>query len=101
MKIVKKSNYRIVVEPKTHVYGIALGDDNVKSILREMEEQIKRHVDNIRHIAIECDTDTICSHCGLSWEVSEDDSDPDFPKGTPLCCDKAINEYNEKIKNTK
>ncbi len=93
-KIIKKSNYRIVVEPETHVFGIALSEDTIKSNLRDMEQQIKRHVDNIGWMNIEYDTDEICSHCGLTWEESPDDSDPDWPKGTPYCCQKAIDEFN-------
>jgi len=99
MKIIKKSNYRVVIEPETHIYGFELSEDTVKNSLKTIQEQIKRHVDNIGHVGVECDTEELCSHCGLRWEVSEDDLEPDFPKGTPVCCQKAIDEYNEGIKN--
>jgi len=95
MKVIEKSNYRIVVEPKTHIYGVKLSEDAIQMDIKEMEQQIKRHVDNIGYLSVEHDTNTICSYCRRTWEVSEDDTDPDFPKGTPVCCDKAINEYNE------
>jgi hypothetical protein len=99
MKLIKKSNYRIVVEPKTHIFGIELSEETQKRDLRDMEEQIKRHVDNIGYISVQCDTDEVCSHCNLTWEVSADDSDPDFPKGTPVCCQAAIDEYNAAVKS--
>ncbi len=97
MKLVKKSNYRIVVEPKTHIFGIELSEETQKKDLRDMEEQIKRHVDNIGYISVQCDTDEVCSHCNLTWEVSEDNSDPDFPKGCPVCCNKAIDEWKAAV----
>lgn len=98
-KIIEKSNFRVVVEPETHIFGFKLSDDTIQRNLKEIKEQIKRHVDNISYVNIEWDTEAKCSYCGLSWEVSEDDSDPDFPKGTPVCCQGAIDEYNE-IKET-
>lgn len=94
MKITEKSNYRIIVEPKSAMFSwFQISDDDVRRNLIEMEQQIKRHVDNVASVYIDCDTKDICSHCRRVWEVSEDDSDPDFPKGTPVCCDEAVNEY--------
>jgi len=95
MKLTFKDNYRIVVEPRTHIFGIKLSEETQKSDLRAMEEQIKRHVDNIGYMQVLHDTHHICSYCRLTWEVSEDDSDQDFPKGTPVCCQKAIDEFNQ------
>ena len=93
MKVVKKSNYRIVVEPVTHVFGIELSEETQRRDLKEMQEQIKRHVDNIRDINIEYDIDETCSYCGLTWELSEDEDDKDFPKGCTVCCQEAIDEW--------
>lgn len=62
-----------------------------------MEEQIKRHVDNVGYISVQYDTYEVCSHCNLTWEVSEDNRDPDFPKGCPVCCDKAIDEWEAAV----
>lgn len=93
MKLIKKSNYRIIVEPRTRFFGIELSEETQRRDLKEMEEQIKRHVDNIGYINVECDTDETCSYCHLTWELSEDDKYPDFPKGCPVCCQDAIDEW--------
>lgn len=99
-KVTTKENYRVVIEPITHVYGIKLSDETVKGVLKTILEQVKRHVDNVENCRIEFDTNHTCSYCRFKWEVSEDDSDPDFPKGTPVCCQKAIDEYKAQIKTT-
>ena len=93
MKVVTKSNYRIVVEPKTRIFGIELSEETQRRDLKEMEEQIKRNVDNIGYISVQYDTDETCSHCGLTWQLSEDDNDKEFPKGCPVCCQDAIDEW--------
>lgn len=91
-KIIKRSNYRVVVEPITHVYGIALSEDTVKGDCREMAEQIKRHCDSVGRVDVEFDSDEVCSHCGYGWELDEE-------TGEPVCCNKAIDEFNnEKLK---
>lgn len=99
MKIVEKSNYRIVVEPITHIFGISLGVETIQRDLMEMQSEIKRHVDNVDRVYIDFDTLETCSHCGLRWELSEDDEDPDFPKGCPVCCHEAADEW--KLENKK
>lgn len=112
-KIIRKSNFRVVVEPKGlgDYGGIRVSDsffgrsteEIEKEYLQrcnEIEEEIKRHVDNVGYISVEYDTEERCSHCGYRWEVSEDDNDSDFPKGTPMCCQKAIDEYNEQKSTT-
>jgi len=98
MKLTIKSNPRIIVEPKTRLFGIVLSDETQKRDLKEMQEQIRRHVDNVQDVRVEYDIDEVCSHCNLSWEVSEDNTDPNFPKGTPVCCQAAIDEYNNLVK---
>jgi hypothetical protein len=101
MKIETKSNYRIVVEPKTIIYGFKLSKETVESDLKEMKEQIKRHVDNVGRVIIDYDVDETCSHCGLGWELSEDDNDPNFPKGCPVCCQDAIDEWKTDLPQQK
>jgi rubrerythrin len=95
MKKIIKSNPKIVVEIKTRIYGIELSKETQKHDLMQAKEQIKRHVDNVEDVRIEYDTDEVCSFCNYNWEVSEDDSDPDFPKGCPVCCQDAIDEWNK------
>lgn len=84
-KVTTLSNFRVVVEPKTHIYGIALRESTVKKDCEEIVEQIKRHVDNVHSVSLEYDTDITCSHCGYGWEEEMD--------GEPLCCDKAVEEF--------
>ena len=110
MKIIRKSNFRVVVEPRRlGDYGAIRTSDTfcrteeqveIDYIQRcnEIVDDIKRHVDNIGNVSIEHDTDSICSHCNLTWEISETDSDPNFQKGCPMCCNKAIEEW-ENAKN--
>lgn len=106
MKIIRKSNIKVVIEPRgLGDYGcVIVSDDffgqsqqtiekNYQQRCEEIIDQIKRHVDNVGWIGIQADENEICSHCGHSWDVSEDDSDSEFPKGTPLCCGKAIEEH--------
>jgi hypothetical protein len=81
------NNYRVVVEPVTHVYGIKLSADTIKRDCQEIANQIKRHVDNIEHISVEFDTKITCSHCGYEWEVDE--------TGLPQCCTKAQVEFEQ------
>lgn len=87
-KVTQKSNYRVVIEPVTHIYGIELRKETVDRDLKDIMEQVKRHVDNVHSVYIDYDKDEVCSHCGYSWEVDEETKEP-------LCCQKAIDEFNE------
>jgi hypothetical protein len=110
MKITRKENFRVVIYPKSlgDYGGIKLPDSHFRNNeqiqkdyetrCKEIAEQAKRHVDNIHSVDVEYDTVTKCSHCNLNWEVSEDDFDSDFPKGTPVCCNKAIEEHKKQNK---
>jgi hypothetical protein len=89
-KVVKKSNYRLRVEPSVHAGWLRRKTaeeiaKEEKDLCVEMEEQIRRHVDNIGRIEVEYDEETVCSHCGYEWDVDEN--------GVPSCCKEAINEY--------
>lgn len=84
-KVIEKINFRVVVEPKTHVYGIKLS--YVEQDCKEMADQIKRHVDNVSSVSVDFDTNVTCSHCGYGWE--EDIT------GEPLCCNAAIEEWKQ------
>lgn len=83
-KIIEKSKYRVVVEPKTYVHGIKLS--SIESDCKYMVDQIKRHIDNVDTVTIDYDTREVCSHCGYEWET-----DPE--NGEPICCEKAIIEF--------
>lgn len=111
MKIIKKSNFNVVVEPRRlGDYGcirmsdrLVHGDDEQKinrlyqERCEEIVEQIKRHIDNIGYVSVECDTNEVCSHCGRDWEESQDDIDPEFPKGSPYCCNASIEEWKTSL----
>lgn len=108
MKQITKSNFRVVVSPRRlGDYGSIRVSDSFfgrdpkqieKDYLSRCEEivsQINRHVDEVGYVEIESDEQETCSFCGHEWSVSEDDKDPDWPKGTPFCCQRAIDEFNE------
>lgn len=108
MKVTTRSNFRVVIEPRRlGDYGFVRTSDRLgrspqqiekeyQERCEEMADQVKRHVDNVGYVGVECDTEEVCSHCGFHWEVSVDDSDPEYPKGTPLCCGRAFEEFKSK-----
>lgn len=90
-KIIKNSNYRVVIEPQDlsnierrfHKDPESV-EKSIKNRCNDIAESIKRHVDNIDRVDIEFDTDETCSHCGLEW--CEDYN------GLPTCCTEALAE---------
>lgn len=100
-KIIEKSNFRVVVEPKgLGDYGsIRVSDsmfyktqqDREKEYSRrcnDIADEIKRHIDNVGYVNVEFDKEEKCSFCGYGWEVDEETKEP-------LCCQKAIDEFNQ------
>jgi hypothetical protein len=76
--------YRVIVEPRTMEpfwYRGILGREDgnakrlkdMKSIAKNIAEQIKRHVDDVASVEVEAETEAVCSHCGGDW--TEDGSD--------------------------
>jgi hypothetical protein len=92
MKKVFKTNYRVEVYPRVTTWG-DVTDEIRKDTCQEMISDIRRHIDNVNSVEIVHDTEEVCSHCHHDWDVSMDDNDPEYPRGMPLCCDKAINEW--------
>lgn len=91
-KVIKKSNYRVVVTPHVNRYARSLhSPDTLQKAFKEkadeLLESIKRHCDDIDTIEVKCDTEELCSHCGLGWEEDEN--------GEPVCCPDAVKEYKE------
>jgi hypothetical protein len=96
-KVIKKSNFRVVVEPKRlgDYGGIRTSDsflrkpDQIEKDYQrrcdEIAEEIKRHVDNVGSVEVNYDTEEVCGHCQREWEVDDE--------GCPTCCDKAIQEF--------
>ena len=87
-KKVVKSNYRVVVYPEKVIS--AWRDDEEERTCKEIKEQILRHVDGIAHrnpqVFIEFDGEQVCEFCERPWETADD--------GYPLCCDDAIEEWD-------
>ncbi len=49
--------------------------------------EILRHVDNVKSAQAVVTTRDVCSLCGYTWELIEDEGDAD--QGLPACCDAA------------
>lgn len=69
--------------------------DIVDTIRTRDESQIENLLDTLKdaHIEIVYDEKEVCEFCGSEWEVQETDDDPDCPEGQPLCCQKAVEEF--------
>ena len=93
MKIVKKENYRVVVYPATGWSNRPLNEKEAESSCRSIMADIKRHVDDIGEISVDCDVSIVCSFCGYNWEIEPE-------TGEPQCCTKAQNEWINEGKKT-
>jgi hypothetical protein len=72
----------VVVEPKTHLYGM-VGDE--KQVCERIVEQVSRHCDDVHSAHVVCEREYACSFCGCPW--TEDD-------GTcNECCNREIEEF--------
>ena len=98
MKKINKNNFRVVIEPRRiGDYGFCRISDNAYSqeekekeyakMCRDILDECKRHIDNVGSIYIDYDAEEICSFCGYGWDI-----DPETKE--PLCCNKAIDEFN-------
>lgn len=109
MKITTKTNFRVIVEPRRlGDFGSVRVPDNFgglspariekdyQSRCEEIVADIRRHVDNVDGCSIECDTEEVCSHCGLQWEELPE-ADDYGPKGAPLCCSRAAEEFRASL----
>lgn len=106
MKITTKTNFRVVITPRDlgELGGCTLSDEmvsrNIEQDYQERCEEIAaqaiRHIDNVRHAAVEFDEDVACSHCCLPWHEQVEGDVSDYPLGIPLCCEKAQKEWRDK-----
>lgn len=87
-KLTKQGNFRVIVQPYEPEY--VKSEEALRHRCDKIIKDICRHVDNISNVHWE--SDTLCTFCGSIWEVQEYDSD-DTPKGMPLCCDDAAEEW--------
>ena len=101
MKIIKKNNYRVIVELKgisnfEYSTNADIERKNLqnKLLCEGIREGIKQHLDGIKQVYIKCDIEEKCSFCGDRWEANKE--------GCPRCCNKAIEEWkNSKSNRTK
>lgn len=91
MKVERKINIRVEVEPRTPLYYLSESSEKREKyefeLCRGIEEQIKRHVDDVDYISIMYENYAFCSYCENEWEEDE--------HGCPLCCNEAITEWRE------
>lgn len=92
-----RENHRIEVTP--YVYGSDDHDLKTKRC-RDIEKQIRRHIDDWEDVRVEHDSRYACEFCGSTWEViSEEDAgtNSDVEVGQPWCCNKAIEEFYKEL----
>jgi len=83
----------LVVEPATY-WGETT--DSIFKTCERIKRDINRHVDNVDCVSVQYESRYVCSFCGQNWEECEDPNNPDWIVGQPLCCDKAIEEWDKK-----
>ena len=101
MKITKRDNFRVVVEPRGlgHLGWVRTSDsflypdemERGKEYAARCEDicnDITRHVDNVGRVYVESDSQEVCSFCGRDWELDDDD-------GLPTCCNEAVEAEKE------
>jgi len=77
-------NPKVIIEPDLKY--IENHPHMVESLVREITEDAKRHVDGIRDIYTEWGY--ACGFCGCPWETALED-------GAPVCCGEALEEYEK------
>lgn len=92
MKTPFYSNYRVEVEPARAYIKALDTHEYILETCRSIKSQIERHVDDTLSVTVLFDTEQICSHCDMAWEVAEDEG-WDVPIGCPICCEKAQDEW--------
>lgn len=82
-------DYRVVVEPTPPGAGASW-----ERICKGIEQDIRRHVDGVAAIYIE--NTAVCKFCGCRIETADkDEPESDIVTGQPLCCDKAVELFDE------
>lgn len=87
----EQGNFRVIVEPDEPWPRKDATYEKWVSNCNDLIKDIKRHVDGF--VDIRWDSDTLCSFCGAEWETETSKNDPDIPYGQPLCCEKAVEEW--------
>ena len=86
MKIVRRDNIHVVVEPDLR-YLRNPKESYVDNICKTIVQQVRRHIDETGQVYIHWDSIEECEFCGYRWELDEN--------GCPVCCQKAIDEWEE------
>ena len=69
---INKINYYIRVEPDTYWYYKQDDKEEViKETCEEIIQQISRHIDSVKNISLERETEKVCEYCERFW--TEDD----------------------------
>ncbi len=81
-------NFRVAVSACEPWLGYDKKDSSNKwrRNAEKLEEEIKRHCDDVEGTDIECDC--VCEFCDWAWETEEN--------GCPVCCNDAIKEWEER-----
>jgi hypothetical protein len=79
-KLVNKTNFRAVIYPKYFCY-FKKQDKQLLADCNEIKDQVKRHVDDVGYIEVECDDVYCCEFCEREW--TEDNE-----KYNGGCCDE-------------
>ncbi len=92
-KVSGQNNYRVVVDPRGlgDFGSVRVGDDLIctneadrqqryKERCEDIARDIKRHVDYVKCVTVECDDTYACEHCGRHWT----EANAEYNGG---CCD--------------
>ena len=103
-RIVPRDDFRVVITPRRlgdfgfmrmsdHSFSSDIEGDYQRRC-EEIAEQIRQDVANVDDVRVTwAEGEAVCSHCGLGWEVSDDEEAYEAPVGMPVCCDKAADEW--------
>lgn len=82
-----QQNYRVVIEisDRRFTRDKRIFASDCKATCESIQEQVKRHIDDVGIVYIESDTQ--CEFCNCQWET-------DAKTGEPVCCDRAQQEFN-------
>jgi len=87
MKVEVIQNVQLRIEAPKYIHGI----DNDERALKDLIEAIQNHKDlSGYYMWIEHEKEFQCSFCHREWEKENG--------GAPVCCEKAIAEYDSKKK---
>ncbi len=94
MKITKTENWRVEVRPELSYLVHTMSEESLKKEMRDrcdsIVHDIKRHIDGLGSVHVDCDVKTECEHCGIEWLPA---GTGHLNEGCNGCCDKEIAEW--------